>query len=59
MGKPAVYVFKVNINTKAPRLTCKRGAFVLSVILPAFLRHVAEALISPSRLRVCPASCLS
>ncbi len=28
MGKPAVYVFKVNINTKAPRLTCKRGAFV-------------------------------
>lgn len=61
MGKPAVYVFKVNIydNTKAPRLQVKRGAFVLSVILPAFLRHVAEALISPSRLRVCPASCLS
>ena len=30
MGKPAVYVFEVNIydNAKAPRLTCKRGAFL-------------------------------
>ena len=29
MGKPALYVFEVNIydNAKAPRLTYKRGAF--------------------------------
>lgn len=34
MGKPALYVFEVNIydNAKAPRLTYKRGAFI-SVIL--------------------------
>lgn len=59
MGKPAVYVFEVNIydDTKAPRLTCKRGAFYICyTILPVSLRHAARALISPSRLQAYPAS---
>lgn len=44
MGKPAVYVFEVNIydDTKAPRLTCQRGAFYICyTILPVSLRHAA------------------
>ena len=47
MGKPALYVFEVNIydNAKAPRLTYKRGAFYICyTILPVFLRHAAKAL---------------
>lgn len=39
MGKPALYVFEVNIydNAKAPRLTYKRGAFYICyTILPVF-----------------------
>ena len=67
MGKPALYVFEVNIydNAKAPRLTYKRGAFYICyTILPVFLRqfglitmdrHAAKALISPSRLQAYPA----
>ena len=61
MGKSAVYVFEVNIydNAKAPRLTYKRGAFYICyTILPAFLRHAAKVLISPSRLQAYPASYL-